>query len=52
MGSLSYVPIMILCAFLAAFIARGKDRRALVWFFLGLFSGPIAVVIILLRGDA
>ena len=51
MGSLSYVPIVLLCAGLAAFIAHTKERRSLVWFFLGLLSGPIAVVIILLLGD-
>lgn len=51
MGSLSYVPIVLLCAGLAAYIAHTKYRRPIVWFFIGLLSGPIAVVIILLLGD-
>ena len=47
----AYLPILVLCAGLAAFIARSKERRTFAWFFLGLLTGPIAVVIILLLGD-
>ena len=51
MGSLAYLPILVLCAGLTAFIAHSKDRRPLVWFFVGLFTGPLGVIIMLMLGD-
>ncbi len=35
----------LLCAILCAVIARGKNRSAAGWFFVGLFLGPLGLLI-------
>lgn len=43
----SYLPLIVLCSGLTAYLAHSKSRNPIAWFFIGLFTGPIGVIIIL-----
>ena len=43
----SYLPLIVLCSGLTAFLAHSKSRNPIAWFLIGLITGPIGVVIIL-----
>jgi O-antigen/teichoic acid export membrane protein len=39
------IPLIFACASVS--MAKGKNRNPVVWFFIGLFTGPIALALIL-----
>ena len=43
----SYLPLIVLCSALTAYLAHSKSRNPIAWFFIGLVTGPIGVVIVL-----
>lgn len=40
--------IPVVFAFAAASMAKGKNRRSWLWFIIGLFTGPIALFLVLM----
>lgn len=47
----AYLPLVLLCGGLTAYLAHSKARNPLAWFFVGFCTGPIGVIILLALGD-
>jgi len=47
----AYLPLIAMCAGLTAYLAYSKSRNPVAWFFVGLFTGPVGVIVALVIKD-